>query len=132
MPVTAEKGQISVHTENLFPIIKKWLYSEHDIFLRELAANATDAISKRANIGRTQNQEIPTGDIVLSVNRGKKTITFSDNGIGFAPTKVVRGSGLTNIEERCKMIGAVLTLKSQVDIGTQIQISLNLSNDGNE
>jgi len=58
-------GKISVKTTDIFPIIKKWLYSEHDIFLRELVANATDAITKRATMGRIRNEAIPTGEIKL-------------------------------------------------------------------
>ena len=86
--MTSRKGTISVNTTDIFPIIKKWLYSEHDIFLRELVANATDAITKRAMIGRTTNQEIPTGKITASVNKDAKTITISDNGIGMTEAEV--------------------------------------------
>ena len=68
----------------------------------------------------------------ISCSENQLLLYFSDNGIGFVPTKVVKGSGLTNIEDRCKMISAVLELKSQVSNGTQIQISLNLSTDKNE
>ena len=75
--MTSRKGTISVNTTDIFPIIKKWLYSEHDIFLRELVANATDAITKRSTLARTENLEIPTGKIEVSVNKGAKTITIS-------------------------------------------------------
>ncbi len=57
--MSTRKGSISVKTNDIFPIIKKWLYSEHDIFIRELVANATDAITKRATLARTLNQEVP-------------------------------------------------------------------------
>lgn len=86
--MTSRKGTISVNTTDIFPIIKKWLYSEHDIFLRELVANATDAITKRAMIGRTSNQEIPAGKITVSVNKEAKTITLTDNGIGMTEAEV--------------------------------------------
>jgi molecular chaperone HtpG len=86
--MTSRKGQISVNTGDIFPIIKKWLYSEHDIFLRELVANATDAITKRSTIARNLNQEIPTGKITVSVNKTAKTITISDNGIGMSEAEV--------------------------------------------
>ena len=86
--MTSRKGTISVNTGDIFPIIKKWLYSEHDIFLRELVANATDAITKRATLARVANQEIPAGKINVSVNKTAKTITLSDNGIGMTEAEV--------------------------------------------
>lgn len=86
--MTSRKGTISVNTNDIFPIIKKWLYSEHDIFLRELVANATDAITKRATLARTQNQEIPTGKITVSVDKTAKTITIEDNGLGMNEAEV--------------------------------------------
>ncbi len=86
--MTSRKGTISVNTNDIFPIIKKWLYSEHDIFLRELVANATDAITKRATLARTANQEIPTGKITVTVNKSAKTITIEDNGLGMSEAEV--------------------------------------------
>ena len=56
--MSSRKGNISVNTTDIFPIIKKWLYSEHDIFIRELVSNACDAITKRASIARTSGQEL--------------------------------------------------------------------------
>ena len=86
--MTSRKGTISVNTTDIFPIIKKWLYSEHDIFLRELVANSTDAITKRAMLGRTSNQEIPTGKITVTVDKNAKTITLVDNGLGMTEAEV--------------------------------------------
>jgi len=86
--MTTRTGKISVKTSDIFPIIKKWLYSEHDIFLRELVANATDAITKRATLGRTRNEKIPAGEISVSVNKGDKVIRISDNGIGMTEAEV--------------------------------------------
>jgi len=86
--MSERKGTISVQTSDILPIIKKWLYSEHDIFLRELVANATDAITKRGTIARTRNEEIPTGKIQINVNKDLKTITISDNGIGMTEDEV--------------------------------------------
>ena len=86
--MTSRKGTISVNTNDIFPIIKKWLYSEHDIFLRELVANSTDAITKRATLARVANQEIPTGKITVTVNKTAKTITLEDNGIGMTEAEV--------------------------------------------
>ena len=86
--MTSRKGTISVNTNDILPIIKKWLYSEHDIFLRELVANGTDAITKRATLARTQNQEIPTGAISVTVDKAQKTITITDNGLGMNEAEV--------------------------------------------
>ncbi|MBP5297055.1 MAG: ATP-binding protein, partial [Bacteriovoracaceae bacterium] len=83
-------GTISVETENIFPIIQKWLYSEHDIFLRELVANGTDAITKRAIYARTKNMEIPEGQVDVTVYRKDKKITITDNGIGMTEEEVER------------------------------------------
>ena len=86
--MTSRKGTISVNTNDIFPIIKKWLYSEHDIFLRELTANATDAITKRATLARTMNQEIPTGKITVTVDKNAKTVSIEDNGLGMTEAEV--------------------------------------------
>jgi molecular chaperone HtpG len=82
------KGTISVNTTDIFPIIKKWLYSEHDIFIRELVSNATDAISKRSTLARNANQECPAGKITVEIDNNAKTITFHDNGIGMTEEEV--------------------------------------------
>jgi molecular chaperone HtpG len=86
--MTSRKGTISVNTNDIFPIIKKWLYSEHDIFLRELVANATDAITKRATLARVANQEIPVGKIMVTVDKTAKTIVLEDNGLGMTEAEV--------------------------------------------
>lgn len=86
--MTSRKGTISVNTSDIFPIIKKWLYSEHDIFLRELTANATDAITKRGTLARVSNQEIPAGKISVTIDKTAKTITIEDNGIGMTEAEV--------------------------------------------
>lgn len=86
--MSERKGQISVQTADIFPIIKKWLYSEHDIFIRELVANATDAITKRATLARTRNEEIPAGEILVTMNKSEKTITIKDNGLGMTEEEV--------------------------------------------
>ena len=83
-----QTGKIQVDTAHIFPIIKKWLYSEHDIFLRELVANATDAISKRTAFSGLKNQKIPEGNIEIVVDKKKKTIVISDNGIGMTKEEV--------------------------------------------
>jgi molecular chaperone HtpG len=88
--MTSKKGSISVNTQDILPIIKKWLYSEHDIFIRELVANATDAITKRAAKARVLNQEIPSGSITVSLNKTDKTIKVMDNGIGMTGEEIVK------------------------------------------
>ncbi len=86
--MTRRNGKITVQTNDIFPIIKKWLYSEHDIFLRELVANATDAITKRATLSRNANLEIPAGKIEVAVSTNNKTITIIDNGLGMTEAEV--------------------------------------------
>ena len=79
-----ETGEISIHSENIFPIIKKWLYSEKDIFLRELVSNAFDAINKLKTISLKEklNTPLEKGRIDIKINETEKTITISDNGLG--------------------------------------------------
>lgn len=86
-----EKGNISIHTENIFPIIKKWLYSEKDIFLRELVSNASDAISKLrklSDIGEAKLSDDYKPRIDVLVNKEKGTISIIDNGIGMTEEEV--------------------------------------------
>lgn len=85
-----QKGQIRVQTENIFPIIKKFLYSEHDIFLRELISNATDASQKLktlSSIGEAKG-EIGNLRIDVEVNAKEKTISISDKGVGMTKEEV--------------------------------------------
>lgn len=85
-----EKGTINVSTDNIFPIIKKFLYSEHDIFLRELVANATDAttkIKKLAQMGEAKG-ELGELRIDISIDKDAKTITISDRGLGMTADEV--------------------------------------------
>lgn len=86
-----EKGNISIQTENIFPIIKKWLYSEKDIFLRELISNASDAISKLKKLADIGEAELPEGykpRIEVSADKEAGTISISDNGIGMTGDEV--------------------------------------------
>ncbi len=87
---TLEKGQISIHTENIFPIIKKSLYSEHEIFLRELISNGVDAIQKLKMVSYAGEMSSPVGDpiITLTVDKDKKTLTITDNGIGMTGEEI--------------------------------------------
>lgn len=85
-----EKGNISIHTENIFPIIKKSLYTDHEIFLRELISNAVDAISKRkmAKLAGESSVDVPDGEIILAVDSEKKTLSITDNGIGMTTEEI--------------------------------------------
>ena len=85
-----EKGNISIHTENIFPIIKKSLYTDHEIFLRELISNSVDAISKlkMASLAGEMQGEIGEPEVKISVDKTKKTISVSDNGIGMTAEEI--------------------------------------------
>ncbi|MBT9315561.1 molecular chaperone HtpG [Leptothoe spongobia] len=90
MTTMLEKGNISIHTENIFPIIKKWLYSDHEIFLRELISNAVDAISKLNMVSRSSDftGEVGEPEITIAIDKDAKTISISDNGIGMTADEV--------------------------------------------
>ena len=85
-----EKGNISIHTENIFPIIKKSLYTDHEIFLRELISNSVDAISKlkMASLAGEMQGEIGEPKVTLAVDKSKKTLSVSDNGIGMTVDEI--------------------------------------------
>lgn len=86
-----EKGNLSINSENIFPIIKKWLYSDHDIFIRELISNGCDAITKLRKleiIGEYQFEEDQHFEIQVIANPQKKTLKFIDNGIGMTKEEV--------------------------------------------
>jgi molecular chaperone HtpG len=85
-----EKGNITIHTENIFPIIKKSLYTDHEIFLRELISNAVDAISKlrMASLSGEFKGELEDPEIVITVDKNNKTISISDNGIGMTSDEI--------------------------------------------
>jgi molecular chaperone HtpG len=86
-----EQGQIQIHTENIFPIIKKAVYSGHEVFLRELVSNGTDAISKRRMAAMAGDcSEGTEGLISIKIDREAKTLTISDNGIGMNVDEVKR------------------------------------------
>jgi len=86
-----ESGNISIHTENILPIIKKWLYSDKDIFVRELVSNGSDAISKfrrLVSLGEAQAEPDTQYCIRVVLNKKEKTISFIDNGIGMTEEEV--------------------------------------------
>jgi molecular chaperone HtpG len=108
--MTKEKGTISINTENIFPIIKKFLYSDHEIFLRELISNAIDATQKLKRLSSLgqYNQELGDLTIQVSINKKKKTITISDVGLGMTAEEIkkyinqVAFSGATEFMEKFK------------------------------
>ena len=105
-----EKGTISIHTENIFPIIKKFLYSDNEIFLRELVSNAVDAVQKikrLAALGQ-YNGELGSPLVEVAVDEEKKTITITDNGLGMTAEEIkkyinqVAFSGASEFVEKFK------------------------------
>jgi molecular chaperone HtpG len=108
--MTAKTGKISVTAENMLPIIKKWLYSEHDIFIRELVSNAMDAITKHKHlslIGDAPQKDVDYR-IEVATNESNKTIHIKDNGIGMTEEEVkkyiadIAFSGAAEFVERYK------------------------------
>ena len=105
-----EKGTISIHTENIFPIIKKFLYSDHEIFLRELVSNAVDATQKLKRLSSLGELKEDIGDtrIHVSFDKKKKTITVEDKGIGMTADEIkkyinqIAFSGATEFVEKFK------------------------------
>ena len=105
-----EKGTISIHTENIFPIIKKFLYSDHEIFLRELVSNAVDATQKIKRLATLGQYAGELGDLTVEVafDEKKKTITISDKGLGMTAEEIkkyinqIAFSGATEFVEKFK------------------------------
>ena len=108
--MVAEKGTISIHTENIFPIIKKFLYSDNEIFLRELVSNAVDATQKMKRLSSLGQYNKELGDLTIqvSVDEKAKTITISDKGIGMTADEIkkyinqIAFSGATEFLEKFK------------------------------
>ena len=89
--MTQEQGNLAINSENIFPIIKKWLYSDHDIFLREVVSNGCDAITKRKKLSLIGEADLPEdykGKIEVEVSPEDKTITIRDNGLGMTADEV--------------------------------------------
>ena len=86
-----KKGNISIHTENIFPIIKKWLYSDKDIFIRELISNGCDAINKYkklVSLGEIESNKDEEYKITVTIDKEKSALVFEDNGIGMTEEEV--------------------------------------------
>jgi len=143
-----EKGTISIHTENIFPIIKKFLYSDNEIFLRELLSNAVDAVQKikrLASIGQ-YNGELGTLKVAVSFDKEAKTITISDNGLGMTAEEIkkyinqIAFSGATEFMEKFKdakdaneIIGKFgLGFYSAFMVASQVEINTLSYQDGAE
>jgi molecular chaperone HtpG len=87
----SKQGSLSINSENIFPIIKKWLYSDHDIFYRELISNGCDAVTKLKKLSMMGEYDLPDGykgKITVTTNANDKTITFEDNGLGMTEDEV--------------------------------------------
>src|SRR5690606_11764914 len=105
-----EKGNISIHTENIFPVIKKFLYSDNEIFLRELVSNAVDATQKIKRLSSLGQYTGELGDLTVDVafDEKAKTITISDKGIGMTAEEIkkyinqIAFSGATEFVEKFK------------------------------
>ena len=83
--MAVKKGTLSIDSENIFPIIKKWVYSDHDIFVRELISNGCDAVTKLKKLDMMGEYELPEdykAKIEVIVNPEEKTMKFIDNGLG--------------------------------------------------
>ena len=109
--MAAKSGNLSINSENIFPIIKKWLYSDHDIFYRELISNGCDAVTKLKKLDMMGEYSLPEGykarvDVV--VNPEQKTLSFTDNGLGMTADEVeeyinqIAFSGATDFIEKYK------------------------------
>jgi len=107
----AKHGNLSIDSDNIFPIIKKWMYSDHDIFYRELVSNGCDAITKLKKLDMMGEYILPDGfkaKVTVTVNPEKKTLSFEDNGLGMTADEVeeyinqIAFSGATDFLEKYK------------------------------
>ena len=109
--MAAKKGSLSISSENIFPIIKKWVYSDHDIFVREMVSNGCDAITKLKKLDMMGEYQMPDdykACIQIEVNPEEKTLKFTDNGLGMTAEEVeeyitqIAFSGATEFLEKYK------------------------------
>ena len=141
-------GNLSINSENIFPIIKKWLYSDHDIFYRELVSNGCDAITKLKKLelmGEYTKPEDMEYKVQVTVNPDDKTIAITDNGLGMTQdvvesllptgpesnrrdsTKKGSGIGLKNVQERIRLYFGPqygVSIQSEPDEGTTVTLHL--------
>ena len=106
-----KQGSLTINSENIFPIIKKWLYSDHDIFIRELISNGVDAITKLKRLSSMGEADVDASDgykVIVYASAADKTLTFIDNGIGMTEEEVdkyinqIAFSGATDFLEKYK------------------------------
>ena len=134
-----EKGSLSVQTENIFPVIKRWLYSDKDIFIREAVSNAADAITKLRRLVSLAQTEVGDDNfrIDVTLNRDAKTITIADNGIGMTEEQCRKilekqrsdsgGIGVKNVNDRLRIYFGSrygLTIHSELDVGTTVTVRI--------
>ncbi len=120
-----EKGKISIHTENIFPIIKKFLYSDHEIFLRELVSNSVDATQKIKRLAALGEYSGDLGEarVEVSVDKKKKTITIQDGGLGMTAEEIkkyinqIAFSGATEFMEKFKDAGDAKEIIGKFGLG---------------
>jgi molecular chaperone HtpG len=125
MAAVKEKGSISIHTENIFPIIKKFLYSDHEIFLRELVSNAVDATQKLKKLASMGVFAGELGDLTIEVkfDKKKKTISVLDKGIGMTAEEIkkyinqIAFSGATEFVEKFKDKGDAKDIIGRFGLG---------------
>ena len=139
-----EKGEIRINTENIFPIIKKAVYSDHEIFLRELVSNAVDAISKRrmaSMAGDCENCDEP--QVKITIDREKNILKISDNGIGMTPAvrrKIFEqfyreqsgnihnvkghGLGLSYVKRIIELHNGTINVESKINKGSTFTVKL--------
>ena len=116
-----KSGKVSVTTENIFPVIRQWLYSDQDIFVRELVSNCADAVAKLKRLVELGNAKVQDGEdykINVIYDDDAKTLVFEDNGIGMNAEELARlrglidgsvkddeqhGFGMANVEQRLQM-----------------------------
>lgn len=117
--MSKETGSLSINSENIFPIIKKWLYSDHDIFIRELVSNGCDAIAKLKRLdgmGETDLKGEKNFSVKVILNKDTKTLTFRDNGLGMTTEEVKK------YINQIAFSGAEDFIKQYKDKGDQDQI----------
>ena len=142
--VKNEKGGVSVSTENIFPVIKQWLYSEKEIFLRELVSNACDAVTKHKRLVSLSEAAESTDPyrITVTLDKELKTLTVSDNGIGMSEKELSQlceklqsdtlssdSIGLFNINQRLRLHfneKHCLKIKSRKGFGTTVSFTVPL------
>lgn len=124
--MTAKTGSLSINSDNIFPIIKKWLYSDHDIFYREMISNGCDAITKLQRLDMMGEYALPDGykaKIDVVVDPEKKTLSFTDNGLGMTAEEVeeyinqIAFSGATDFIEKYKDKGSAEQIIGHFGLG---------------